>query len=64
MNLRADMVRDQAHDALAIGGREDFAGVGQPFGETVDPDAPIRVEHDFDDARVIEIPGDVGAQRT
>jgi hypothetical protein len=30
MDLGADMMRDQAHDALAIGGRQSFAGIGQP----------------------------------
>jgi hypothetical protein len=32
MDFGADMVRDQAHDALAIGGRQPLARVGQPFG--------------------------------
>jgi hypothetical protein len=41
MDLGADMMRDQAHDALAIGGRQPLARVGQPFGKPVDPDAPV-----------------------
>ena len=31
MNLGADMVRDQAHDPLAIGGSQALAGIGEPF---------------------------------
>ena len=58
----ADMVGDQAHDALAIGGRQDFAGVGQSFGEPVDPDAPVRVQHHLDDGGVLQKPGDGGAE--
>jgi hypothetical protein len=29
MDLGADMMCDQAHDALAIGGRQSLAGIGQ-----------------------------------
>jgi hypothetical protein len=35
MDLGADMMRDQAHDALAIGGRQPLAGVGQPSGRSI-----------------------------
>ena len=49
MNLGADMVRDQAHDALAIGGRQALAGIGEPFGQPVDPEPPVGVEHHLDD---------------
>jgi hypothetical protein len=41
MDLGADMMRDQADDALAIGGRQPLAGVGQPFGKPVDPEPPV-----------------------
>jgi hypothetical protein len=34
------MMRDQAHDALAIGGRQRLTRIGQPFGEPVDPERP------------------------
>ncbi len=37
VNLDADVVRDQAHDALAIGGGERFASVGDTFAESVEP---------------------------
>src|SRR3546814_4082177 len=43
MNLGADMMRDQPDDALAIGGRQPFTRVGEPFGKTVDPEPPIGV---------------------
>jgi hypothetical protein len=63
MNLRADMVRDQADDALAIGGRQSLPGIGQPFRETVDPDAPVGVQHHLDDGSVFEEAGDGWSQR-
>jgi hypothetical protein len=54
MDFGADMVRDQAHDALAIGGRQPLARVGQPFGKPVDPDAPVGIQHHLDDGRVFQ----------
>jgi hypothetical protein len=54
MDLGADMMRDQANDALAIGGRQSFAGVGKPFRKPVDPEPPIGVEHHLDDADLPE----------
>ena len=54
MNLRADMMRDQPHDAFAIGGRQVAARIGQPFGQSVDPDAPVRVQHHLDDGHVFQ----------
>jgi len=29
MHFGADMVRDETHDALLIGGRQTFAGIGR-----------------------------------
>ncbi len=63
MDLGADMVRDQAHDAFAIGWGQMFAGIGQPFGQPVDPDAPVGVQHHLDDGGVFQKPGDGGAER-
>ena len=48
------MVGHQPHDALAIGGGQDLAGIGQPFGQPVDPDAPVGIQHDLDDRRVLQ----------
>ena len=31
MHFRADVMRDEAHDAFAIGSREPLVGVAQPF---------------------------------
>ncbi len=63
MNLRADMMGDQAHDAFAISGRQPLARIGQSFGQAIDPDAPIRVEHDFGDGGVFQKARDGGTQR-
>ena len=38
--LCADMMRDQAHDALAVGGGQPFAGIAQSFDEAINPDSP------------------------
>jgi hypothetical protein len=48
MDLGADMMRDQADDALAIGGRQ-RSPVSDSPSEPVDPDAPVRVQHHLDD---------------
>lgn len=58
MNLGADMVRDESNDALAIGRRQPFTRVGESFGEPVDPEPPIGVEHHLDDKRVFQELGD------
>ena len=63
MNLRADMMRDQPHDAFAIGGGQAFARVGKPFGQPVHPKATVRVQHYLDHGRVFEQPGNGGAER-
>ena len=60
MNLGADMVRDQANDALAIGGRQALAGVGKPSRQPVDPQPPIGVEHHLDDRWIFQEAGDRG----
>jgi hypothetical protein len=57
------MVRDQAYDALAIGGRQTLAGVGQTGGKSVNPEPAVRVEHNLDNGRVFEPGRDVGAER-
>jgi hypothetical protein len=40
MDLGADVVGDQAHDPLAVGGRQRQAGIDQADIEAVDPDRP------------------------
>ena len=62
MNLGADMVRDQADDALAIRGREARSGIGESLGQPVDPEPPIGIEHHLDDGRVFQESGDGGAE--
>ena len=63
MHLDADMVSNQPHDALAIGGRQRLTRIGQPFGEAIYPETAVRVQHDFDDGRVFEKMGDGRAER-
>ena len=59
---RPVMVCDEAHDALAIGGRQPLAGVGQSLGQPVDPETAVGVEHHLDYAGVSEKTGDGGAE--
>ncbi len=37
MDFDADMVRDQANDALAVGGAQQFAGVAYTHTKPIDP---------------------------
>jgi hypothetical protein len=54
MNLGADMMGDQTDDALAVGRRQPLTRIGEPFGEPVDPEPPIGVEHHLDDRGVFQ----------
>ena len=54
MDLCTDMMRDQAHDALAIRGRHPLAGVFESPCEPVDPQAAVGVEHHLDDGRLFQ----------
>jgi hypothetical protein len=48
MHLGADMMRHQPDDPLSITWRKPHAGIGLPGPEPVDPQSPVRVEHDLD----------------
>ena len=63
MDLDADMVCDQAHNALGVGRRNAAASVLEAARQPVDPKAAIGVQHHFDDAGVFEIAGDRGSER-
>lgn len=63
MDLGPDMMRDKANDPFTIGWDQLFAGVRKPIRQSVDPDAPVRIEHDLDDRRILEPSGDCGSQR-
>ena len=63
MNLGADMVRDQPHDPLAIGGIKALTGIGQSLRKPVDPEPPVGVEHHLDDCRVFQELSDGRTQR-
>jgi hypothetical protein len=54
MDLRPDMMGDQANDPFTVRWRQALARVRQPVRQPVDPDAPIRIEQDLDDARIFE----------
>lgn len=58
MNFCADVMGDQPDDALAIGGRQSFTGVGKALREPVDPEPPIGVEHHLDDRGIFQKGGD------
>ena len=52
MDLGPNMMGDEANDPLAVSGRQPFACVQKSILQPVDPDAAIRIEHDFDDAGI------------
>ena len=63
MDLRADMVRNQTDDALAVSGGELYARISEAVAQPVDPKTSVRIEHHLDNRRVFEPCGDVGPQR-
>lgn len=63
MHLGADMVGDQSHNALGVGGRKFFTRIGKPFAQPVDPQTSVGVEHDLDNASVFEPSCDTGPER-
>lgn len=58
MDLGADMVRDESHDPFAICGRQLLACIRQAFGQPVDPEPAVRIEHHLDDRRIFQKPRD------
>jgi hypothetical protein len=63
MDLDTDVMRNQAHDAFGVCGRDAAAGIFEAARQPVDPQATVGVEHHLDDARIFEIAGDRGAER-
>ena len=54
MNLDADMVRNQADDALAIGSAQQLACIADAFAEPIEPKAAVWVQHHFDDGGIVQ----------
>jgi hypothetical protein len=52
VHLGPDMVRDKANDSFAVSWRQPLTRVRKSIRQTVDSDAAIRIEHDFDDAKI------------
>ena len=63
VDFHADMMRDQANDAFAVGWRQAFTRVRQAFGEAVGPEAPVRVQHHLDDSGVFQMTDDHPPER-
>jgi hypothetical protein len=63
MNLDADMMRDQADDALAVSGGQRHAGVADALAEPVDPQPSVRVQHHLDHGGIVEPGRDRRPQR-
>lgn len=63
MNLSADMMGDETDDTFAVRCRQPFTRIGKALGETVDPEPPVWIEHHLDDAGVVEVARDGGAER-
>ena len=49
MDFGPDVMRDEADDALAVSSGHLEPAVADPFAKPIDPEAPVRVEHDLDD---------------
>jgi len=54
MHFGAYMVRDETHDALSIGGRQTFVGIGKTTRQPVDPEPAVRIEHHLDDRGILQ----------
>ena len=54
MNLGADVMGNEPHDALAVGCGEALAGIRQATRQPIDPEPAIGIEHHLDDDRVFE----------
>ena len=63
MNLGADMVRDNPNDPFAILRRKPCARILKPRRQPIEPEPAVWIEHDFDDALIIEPCRDLHAQR-
>jgi hypothetical protein len=63
MDLDADMVGDEADDALGVGRGRPAASIFKPAGQAIDPETAVRIEHHLDDPGVFEKPGDGRAER-
>jgi hypothetical protein len=63
MDFDANMVCNQSNNALAIRVGNAMIGRAKPFGQTIYPQSPIRIEHDLDDLRIVKVFGDGPAKR-
>jgi hypothetical protein len=63
MDLGADMMRDQAHDALAIGGRQPSRRYRTALRKAGRSRCARRVQHHLDDGGVFQKAGDGRAER-
>ena len=54
MHLRSDMVGDEPHDPLAVGGRQSLPGIRQAFSQPVHPETTVGIEHHLHDGRIFE----------
>jgi hypothetical protein len=55
MYFDAYMMRDQAHDAFRVGGRDAAASIFEASRQTIDPQTAIGVQHHLDDAGIFQI---------
>ena len=57
------MVRDEPDDPFSVSRSNPRAGVLKAARKAVDPEPPIRVQHHLDDAGVLQMTCDQGAER-
>ena len=55
MDLDTDMMRDKAHDAFSVCGRDAPAGIFEAARQSVDPQATVGIEHHLGDAGIFEV---------
>jgi hypothetical protein len=63
MHLDANVMRDEAHDPLSVGGHDPAARILEAARQALDPEPAVRVEHHLDDARVFQVAGDRWTER-
>ncbi len=63
VDFDADMVGDQAHDPLGVGGRHAAARILKAARKPVDPEPAVGIEHHLDDAGVFQIRRDRRPER-
>ncbi len=63
MHLPARLGRDEPDNPLGFRGADGLAGIAAAFGDLIDPELAIRIDHHLDDGRIGERLRDFCAER-